>query len=330
MSRDCPSSPIRASTPSSGSENRFAASARFPPRAAVVGLVSLLGACSTGELSESWLLDRLRVLGVQPQPAEAAPGDTLTFDSLVISPDLELEAVVWFACLPESADEYGCEIDEDLLDVFEDLDPAELDPEDLAEAYEDLQEAGLIGIEPWLSPSYEVSEDILDDLDEDERYEGLDLFVQITAIPVGAETDSDLELAYKRVPISEARTPNHNPEIETLAIDGVELEEDTLAELDASRTYTLEPILSDDSVEDYLYLDSSGTWDKRTEEPYYTLYVTGGEPDQAYAVHPYADMEWTTPDGDTTTEHTLWVLVQDRRGGMDWWTQEVRIRDEAR
>ena len=59
-----------------------------------------------------WQLDRLRVLATQATPAEAAPGETVAFESLVYQPDGEsLEGVVWFGCLNESATSFGCTID---------------------------------------------------------------------------------------------------------------------------------------------------------------------------------------------------------------------------
>ena len=87
-------------------------------RYALLSMVCLVTTgCSVQEMAQSWQLDRLRVLATQSTPAEAAPGDTVEFQSLIYQPPNEsLEGVVWFGCLNESATSFGCTVDPDLLD----------------------------------------------------------------------------------------------------------------------------------------------------------------------------------------------------------------------
>ena len=55
--------------------------------------------CGGSEMAEEWQLDRLRILGAQATPAEPAPGETVTFESLVFVPEeSELESLLWMAC----------------------------------------------------------------------------------------------------------------------------------------------------------------------------------------------------------------------------------------
>lgn len=278
------------------------------------------------ELSSSWMIDRLRILAVKAEPAEPGPGDTVTFEGLVVSPDLELELVMWIGCLGSDLDVFGCEIDATILDDIGDLDPDEMTPEELFELYETLQEAGLMGVEPYLPPSFTVPDDILDDLGEEERNEGLSLFVQVTAIPEGALDQDDSELGLKRVPVSDAATPNHNPVIDHLLFDGVEIGPATTVEVDAGESYVLEPILSDDAIESYEYQDVSGAVEERIEEPYFSIYIEQGSLDAVNTLYPYSDFEWTAPSDPAGPELTLWIIAQDRRGGMSWWTQPITVR----
>jgi len=287
----------------------------------------LSAGCLTSELSESWVVDRLRVLAVRPEPAEPAPGDTVTFEALVVSPDAPVELLLWLGCLADEAGVLGCELDPAVLEQIAELDPEDMSPEELAALYEKLSAAGLIGAEPWLPPSYTVPEDLLDGLDEAARNEGLSLFVQVTAIPEGAQDESDAELAYKRVPISGAVTPNHNPEIASLTWDGVEILPGVVVEVDAGQRYTVEPILAEGAVEDYRYLDSEGRWEDRTEEPYFSIFVQEGSLDASNTLYPWSDFTWTAPRRPEATEQTIWILVQDRRGGMAWWTQPIYVRE---
>jgi hypothetical protein len=260
-------------------------------------LLPLAAGCATRDLSESWVIDRLRILAVRPEPAEPRPGDTLTLSALVVSPDADLQAVVWLACLAGAVSVTGCEDDPDL-----------------------------IGMEPWLPPSYAIPEDILDGLDAEARLEGLNLWVQVSAVPEGAGSEADLELAFKRVPVSEAQTPNHNPEIIGLQVDGIDVEPGAAIELDRGEAYDIVPLLGDGSIEAYQYRTSSGVWEDRTEEPWFLWYVEEGELQTPWSVWPEPVQEWTTPSTPSSEDQTLWVVAADRRGGMAWWIQPVRVR----
>ncbi len=312
---------------------------RLPSIALLNASLLLLPGCLTTELSSAWEIDRLRILAVRAEPAEPGPGDTVTFESLIVSPDREVELVMWIGCLGDDLDVFGCTIDEEILGDLDDIDPEQMTMEELLELYETLQDAGLMGVEPYMQPTYVIPDDILDDLTEEERNEGLTLFAQITAIPAEDEDEAeaevedqdenggDTELGLKRVPVSDAVTPNHNPLIDHLLFDGVEISQGTVVEVDAGQTYDVEPVLSDDSVEDYEYLTIDDEWEERTEEPYFSVYVQEGSPSAVNTLYPYSDFTWTAPEQPELTEQSLWIVVQDRRGGMNWWTQEISIRE---
>ena len=285
-------------------------------------ILTLLTGCTAETLSQSWQLDRLRVLAVQAEPAEPQPGDTVTFSSLVYVPfEARLDGVVWFACLPESADDFGCQLDPAVTDALSGG-ADELTPEEQAALFQQARDAGLIGFEPLLPPVWQVPADALDDQTDAEKEEGKSALVNVTALPAGAEDDSDIELAYKRVPVSLARTPNANPGFNQLLVQddqGDEVEVlDGLHQVGAGCTYTIEPLLTEGSVQDYVFVTSEGVEEPRTEEPYITWYTEGGQFDQEFSLHPYLDVAWTAPD--KGFEGIVVAVLRDRRGGMAWAT----------
>jgi len=293
----------------------------------LLGMV--LPACERPDLSEAWMIDRLRVLAVQATPAEPRPGETVTFSALVSNPSGADVAVLWFACLASSADDYGCATDMsalgDLGALLEGLsDPSQLTPDEMAELYEEMQAAGLIGVDPFLPPTYTIPADILDGLTDEERAEGLNLMLTLMAIPSDATSDADMEMAYKRVPVSDAETPNQNPEIVRLRVDDQDVKAGFDAVIPAGATVTLEPVISETSIEEYVYVTSTGEEEARTEEPYFTFFVTGGELDPSYSLYPHGAVTYTAPA--TLGAVDAWVVAQDRRGGMTWWSQSLTIQ----
>lgn len=93
---------------------------------------------------------------------------------------------------------------------------------------------------------------------------------------------------------------------------------------------TLRPQLSDGSIEPYLYITRDGETECRTEAPYFAWLSNGGSHAGAYSFT--ADAEdldetpgrpkvhsFTLPDEDEfSVPIDLWVVVRDRRGGVDW------------
>lgn len=275
----------------------------------------LLLACTSDELSQAWEIDRLRVLAVAAEPAEPRPGDHVTFSSLVVSPD-PIAAVVWTVCADPESDEFGCAASFDTTALSDD--PGSFD-------VEDFEAAGGIGIEPYFAPEWEVPVDLLDDLDADARLEGVTSLINLVAVPEAEELDeSDLEIAFKRVPVSEAPTPNHNPTLTGFRIDGNEIPAGAVAALAAGQTYEIEPILAEDAVETYTYRTQDGEDEEREEEPYLSWYLVEGTFDQPNSLYPYLSVNYTAPEEPAADEGSLWVAIRDRRGGMGWIHQPIR------
>lgn len=275
-------------------------------------LLFALLACETDSLSQAWQIDRLRVLAVKAEPAEPRPGDLVTFDALVLSPEVALGGSVWFVCSGGVSSEFGCDIDPGLLDSV---------GAGTAEA-EDLADAGFVGFLPDVPPMWFVPLDYLDGLTEAEQLEGTFAMTYVTAFPelvAGEPIDEDeVEVAYKRVPVSLAPTPNHNPVVTGWRIDGVDIAPEAVVHLDPGQAYTMELVLAEDAVEPYTFRTSAGIDESREEEPYFSWYLQEGEFSQSSTLWPYASTVWLAPDEPTLSEQTVWGVVRDRRGGMGW------------
>ncbi len=307
---------------------------RRPPRPALLSLLALLTGCGLDDMAQEWQLDRLRVLGARATPAEPRPGETVSFESLVYTPaDEPLGGVVWFACLPGAATDFGCTVDTEALAALGALDPETASTAELAEAYAAAQEAGLVGFEPALPPQWTAPADALDGLDDAARLEGVTATLNITALPADSTAGLDdvdaVELAFKRLPISEAETPNHNPDVAAVVVDGVSSADGlgtaaaplTVA---AGQTIDLDVVLAADAVESYRFTTSTGAVETRTEEPYFAWYAEGGAFEQAFSLHPNTTVAYTAPKTAGWTGMVV-VVVRDRRGGMGWRTVHLQV-----
>jgi len=275
------------------------------------------------DLSPAWRIDKLRVLGVRADPPEARPGERVTFEALIIDPQQESGGVVWIACPPaeDGGTGFGCGLSGDL---------------DFAAG----SDQGIIGFQPGLDPSYTPPADILDDLEEEDRAEGTYQLIQLAVIPdgvlddgfgsgdFGADIDfNQVEVGYKRLVVSEARTPNRNPEVGGFSVDGWSVAADAVIEVDPGETYDLGLYLPATAIERYVFEQGDGTLEIRREEPFVTWYASGGALLETETLFPYLDVTWTAPETDAeVTAGSWWAVVRDRRGGMAWAEQRWRLR----
>jgi hypothetical protein len=217
-------------------------------------------------------------------------------------------------------------LSESVAAAYAALDPATATPEELAAALEAAKEAGLIGLEPFLPPRWVAPPNALEGLSAQEAREGVSALVNLSVASSGPDAgEDDLELVYKRVPVSLATTPNHNPLLIGLAVDGDlrHPEAETLV-VKPGAEVEIEPILSPDTIEDYVYITTDGEEEQRTEEPYFTWYAEGGGFEQAISLYPDSARAWTAPET-VGFEGVIAVVVRDRRGGMHWTQLQVRV-----
>lgn len=291
-------------------------------------LVPLAGGCVINgnkyprprDLEPQWQVTRARVLAIAPEPPEAAPGDTVTFSALIADPEEEIETVVWAACAPTESSDFGCD-----LSAFNDLGDNPT-PEELAEA-------GVIGWEPFIAPEYTPDEALLDGLTEQEALEGVQVTVQTLALPPfdvedtgDSEFFNDVEVGFKRLIVSTAATPNANPVIATLEIGGVEIPAASVVEIEGGLEYSLAVRLTDESIQEYQYVNSDGITEDRIEAPYVTWYATDGSMIEQYGLYHDDTLlqgRWVAPDDEV--EGAWYGVVRDRRGGMAWVEQPWRV-----
>jgi hypothetical protein len=180
-----------------------------------------------------------------------------------------------------------------------------------------------------------VPADLLDDLPRMTAKRAKTTSLTLSALPGDTDLsaidqldqDDLLELGIKRLPVSESPTPNHNPDIRQLLIDGViDVMPGGVLTVQRGQTYSIDPILSDDAIEEYEYLNSDGVTEPRVEEPYFTFYATDGSYEVDYSLYPEGAVDWTAPVDPLADTLTIWAVVRDRRGGMGWFTLTVEVQ----
>jgi hypothetical protein len=283
--------------------------------------LSFLSGCVIGgdrylrprDLAPASLVDRPRILAIAAEPPEARPGTFVSISALLARPldDATDYVQIWLACPIDESGGFGCETD-----------LSTLDPDDPAA----LLEAGVIGFEPGLPPSYVVPEDFLDDLPEEDRAEGAYVLLQTTAFPADGLEDpagidlTEAEIAYKRLVVSLAQTPNHNPVLGQWRVEGAPVPIDGIVHLQRRSYYDLAVEIVDTSIEIYLFRNSDGELEERVEEPYVAWFTTGGELQEEVTLFPYVDATWLSPSRSGAAGEWF-AVVRDRRGGMSWRSQ---------
>ena len=287
----------------------------------------LLSSCVIGsdqyqrprDLDASWSVDRLRILAVVADPPEAAPGQIVSFTALVTDPDEVSDGEIWVACGPDEATPFGCAVD--IGGDLEDITP------------EELASMGVIGATPLWQPTYIGPEELLEGLDAQGRDDGVYVTIQATAFPANAaEAENfddvnfnEVELATKRLIISESSQPNTNPVFEGFYVERIAVGAGTITEVDPGEIYALGAPLRAESVEEYVWTDDEGNTETRVEEPWVAWYTTRGEMLEPITLYPFLEADWRAPET-SGAEGTWWAVARDRRGGMVWLERSFRVR----
>ncbi len=284
----------------------------------------LLAGCVIGDnkyarprdLTPTTFVERLRILAIVAEPPEVAPGTPVTFTALVADPQNDLPFKAWLACPPDQSGGSGCFVD--LSQISPDATP------------EELAALGVIGFEPGFAPTYTPDASLLDGLDDTARREGINVTVELAAFPAAlmvqdpAEVDFNaVEVAYKRLVVSDASTPNHNPSFTEFTVDGMTVPDDAVVELDVGEYYEIGVVIPDDAIETYEYLNSEGVTEERTEEPYVDWYCTVPGLGEAYTLHPFTQADFVP---EQAGDATCWAIARDRRGGLAFRAQHFTIR----
>ena len=136
---------------------------------------------------------------------------------------------------------------------------------------------------------------------------------------------AEVMIAYKRLIVSEAPTPNQNPSLEGFAVDGYEVLRDDVVLIDPDQPYEIAVTLPNEAIETYTFLNRDGVEEERVEEPFVTWYTTGGTLLEDVTLHPYTQADWISPKR-SGIDGYWYAVARDRRGGMAWWRQAWRTQ----
>lgn len=242
-------------------------------------VIAVVLACGCApEGSDRALLEELRVLAVRAEPAEAGPGATIALDALVADPRGEGRAV--------SRTWAVCTPDP-VLGEASCAEPGRTIPLGTGSA-----------------ATLTVATDVLDAVPPEDRERGIDLFVllSVSAGSAAGGADAEEEVAFKRVRISTDPAPNTNPSFESLSLAGAGEGEGEVVRLEARATAV--------SAEPF-----DGSLGPDVEDMKFSWFATAGK-----LQHPITYGEPTASANEWTAQRpaTLWVVLRDGRGGVDW------------
>ena len=259
----------------------------------LVAAVALLGLAGCNQpLPDRALVTTLRVLGVRAEPPEAAPGTTVHFDALVADPKGNGRVLkrAWAICNPGQGGVGTCG------------NPAN---------------TAVLG--SGLTADWTVPADALSGLSATDAEMGRDVYVVL-----GVEFDdgtgqtdrSDHDVAFKRIRLSTNADPNRNPKIDSLFVEKSPAATQPVA---SGATLAIDAAPSADSRQKW----SSPNGTSGEEDARFTWLITAGslDSDVTYADGPTVTNAWHTPGG--SGDLTLWVVLRDGRGGIDWATRTV-------
>ena len=137
-----------------------------------------------------------------------------------------------------------------------------------------------------------------------------------TVVGLMVTAGTEYEMGFKRVFVSDSSSPNQNPKIDQFLIVGTECTETTCIGGD---TMTMTVKATSDSVEIH---------DSRREKMFFSWFVTGGELKEEITIGETGKNEWRSKDskGNKVTETTLYLVLRDGRGGIDWMTKLLKTQ----
>lgn len=240
----------------------------------------------TSEIVERTVIDELRILAVQADPAEPPPGEAAFVSALVVDPlgEGRVLSYVWSVCVPDPV--VGLESCED---------PARLRVVSMNDAF------------PLV-----IDADFLDPLPPEEQEEGRDLFIVLAVSAEGPGTDR--ATAFKRIRVSTGPARNRNPQIDEFSVNG---NPDFETPVFTGAEVELKVRPSADSRE--LYDPGDG---EIMEEMRYSWWTTSGELEKSVSFGgPVAG--GGTNKWKAVSPATLWVVLRDPRGGVTWGTHRI-------
>lgn len=271
----------------------------------------LLGCTDLGLPSESDL-DRLRLLAVRTTPAEASPGETVSFEALTYGVGGHEVGRVWSRC-GTPFDCPGTELRDTAAEQIA-----------LGTAQPD---RGIFAVQPGIDPEFRVPVDVLEFLEVPQRLEGIEISFGIIAVDLETEEE---EWARKALPISDNPESNLNPVLEAIEIDGQRFTEGEVFTVGLDEGVTLDAVAAEGAEQVYTYIDSDGVAETRTEELSYSWYTDlgdiGGRGSDGFGPRRGNDAvegDWASPS--VGGEGVLILVARDGRGGTGWLRVDVVV-----
>jgi len=320
---------------------RRAVYARRDLALAALAAVAGLAACGRG-VNPPWLVNKLRVLALQAEPPEAAPGVSVALDALEADPTGMGRTLdhLWIACTPPPAAPYDpCANLTALPGSDGGLPLGSLAPCGSAPAVG----LCLAGSGSANTATFAIPTDAL----PSPRAVSVATFVLVTAALTGGAPaclsawqatgapPADCVVTTKQIPIDNLppALQNHNPTLTEVDLDGTALPATGGPTLAPGSEHTLTAVypLSDSEPEigvrtdggiatetlDFAFYATAGSLDSAT---------TGPNPDAGGAGNNFT-MPGVGGDAGVTSGSavSLWVVIRDDRGGVGWLARQVLL-----
>lgn len=229
------------------------------------------------------MLEELRVLGVTAEPAEAQPGADVSLDALVVDP-----------------------LGEGFREV--EIAWAVCTPDPNVGQASCAEPGRTVPLAVGTGATLSVAADALDGLSPEAALLGIDLFVVVAASApnISGVAAEDSEVAFKRVRVSTDTIPNVNPELSWFGPASTPV---------VGRETLLQAAATVESLESF-----EGPLGPDEELLRFSWYTTAGPLERGVTLgEPLASsLTW-----EAESPATLYVVLRDGRGGLDWAIHEV-------
>lgn len=309
-------------------------------RAIVLASCALLWAsCNSDpgpEAKPGSYLDTLRVLGVQAEPPEIAPGQQTFLNALVYDPKLYPEQMIyiWVYCEPSRDSALGTKC----ADVDTIRNPSSFLGGLLGQGDPSIQ----VRLFDHARSKYTASANLLAGMTADQKRRGVNVDVIMLAFESTDLTEVlfdvnsgdpkiPMVITLKTLHVAEGtEDTNRNPKIEALRVQGVETEAETTVRYPGLKRIELSALPSGDSLQKFTRYLPDGTVLVQDEELSVSWFTTAGSFEEGFATaartsgaNPIHLLLDPTNVKESATE--VYAVLRDGRGGTDWAVRTIKV-----
>ncbi|MCA9564618.1 MAG: hypothetical protein KC561_14075 [Myxococcales bacterium] len=292
----------------------------------ILAIAIAAAGCQEGFDSATLITD-IRVLGVQTDPAELTEGDSALISALVALPDGEGDIQYsWELCVLNDGPDNAYQCRNDVLGLPEDV--FDLGSAPTAEFTYDFDASQL---QAMCNAALAEVDNLPDFVELPDCDRGFEAIVRLT-VNDGTEEKVAIKRLFLWFREPTELEENHNPEIESVQVAGTEVGEAEAIPAVAGGLVTFDVLVDEDSVERFAPDDEP----ERAEEILWSWHSTAGEWNTRFtftdsgrvALTEAAANSLQLPDdlevGELVFVH---VVVRDGRGGSDWVTRVIEVRE---